>query len=276
METTIYYFTGTGNSLAVARRVAAGLGNTGLAGIPSFRDENRIVPQTPRIGIVCPVHGFAVPGIVYEFIQRIDPSDVEYAFVVLTYAGAMGGALQSARRAFRKAGKELDFGAAVRMPSNDIALSDVQSQATRRRILERAENKIELIIRSISSAKRHVPTGFPLFRPLASLATATVGPLLARHRHTLDRNFSTDEDCVGCGTCAQVCPAENITLVGGRPTWNHRCETCLACINYCPQHAIQYGKRTARRGRYHHPEVSALDLAAQRSPGMEAQGGWRP
>lgn len=38
----------------------------------------------------------------------------------------------------------------------------------------------------------------------------------------------------------------------------------MACINYCPARAIQFGKHTAKRGRYHHPEVSAPDLAAQK------------
>jgi len=265
METTIYYFTGTGNSLAVARRIAAGLGDTELVGIPSLRNEKRIVPEAPRIGIVCPVHGFAIPGIVSEFIGRLDLSSVRYAFLVLTPAGSPGGAFIFARRAFRREGKDLDAGFTVRMPSNDIALSDVQTQATQRKILARANEEIERIIRLIASAEKRLHTGTPLLLPFALLVTATVGPLLARHRHTLDRNFSADNNCTGCGTCVQVCPADNITLQAGRPHWEHRCESCLACINYCPARAIQYGKRTARRGRYHHPEVSAADLAAQKS-----------
>lgn len=50
MKTLIYYFTGTGNSLAVARRIAAGLGDAELVGIPSLRDIARIVPEAPGSG----------------------------------------------------------------------------------------------------------------------------------------------------------------------------------------------------------------------------------
>ncbi len=256
----IYYFTGTGNSLAVAQRIASGLGDTELIGIPSLRDEIRVIPDVRRIGIVCPVHGFTAPGIVAEFIRKLDLSNVRYTFTVVTYAGAPGGALRSIRRALRRAGKELDFGFAVRMPSNDIALSEVQPPEKRREIFSVAEGKIQEAIRAISAGERRAKAG----TPLGWLLAATVGPLLSHHRHSLDKRFSTDEKCIGCEVCIQVCPMDNIVLVDGRPQWRHRCEACMACINYCPEQAIQYGKSTARRGRYHHPEVSVADLAAQK------------
>ncbi|MCD6142062.1 EFR1 family ferrodoxin [Candidatus Bipolaricaulota bacterium] len=264
MKTLIYYFTGTGNSLAVARRIAAGLGDAELVGIPSLRDTARIVPEAPRIGIVCPVHGFALPGIVSEFIGRLDPSSVRYAFIVLTPAGTPGGALIFARRAFRRAGKDLDAGFTVRMPSNDLALSDVQSPTKQRAILARADEKLAAIIRSIAAGEQRFHTIFPLLLPFAWLATVILGSALSHHRHALDRRFFAEDSCTGCGICVQVCPAENIVLVDGRPQWKHRCEACMACINYCPARAIQFGKHTAKRGRYHHPEVSAPDLAAQK------------
>ncbi len=262
MKTVIYYFTGTGNSLAAAQRIAARLGDTALIGIPALRDTAQVIPPPAhRIGVVCPVHGFAVPGIVAEFIERLDLESVEYAFLILTYAGMTGAALSSARRVFRQAGKDLDFGAAVRMPSNDIALSDVQPANKQGKILAAAEARLEKIAQEIAAGatrrSRATPIGWAL--------TATVGLLLARHRHTMDRKLAVNNACDGCGICAQVCPADNITIADGRPRWHHRCEICLACVNYCPQRAIQYGNRTARRGRYHHPEITAVDLAAQKS-----------
>ncbi|MGI5933052.1 MAG: 4Fe-4S dicluster domain-containing protein, partial [Eubacterium sp.] len=34
------------------------------------------------------------------------------------------------------------------------------------------------------------------------------------------------------------------------------CTKCSACINRCPVQAIQYGKRTKKRPRYVHPDMS--------------------
>ncbi len=55
MKTTIYHYTGTGNSLWVARAVAEGLGETNLVSIPDRRDDEPI-GNSDTIGIVFPVH----------------------------------------------------------------------------------------------------------------------------------------------------------------------------------------------------------------------------
>src|SRR5690554_2082546 len=52
MKTVIYYFTGTGNSLAAARKVAAALGETELVPIASLAiTPGTITPDADRVGI---------------------------------------------------------------------------------------------------------------------------------------------------------------------------------------------------------------------------------
>ncbi|HBF40164.1 MAG TPA: 4Fe-4S ferredoxin, partial [Firmicutes bacterium] len=77
---------------------------------------------------------------------------------------------------------------------------------------------------------------------------------------TLDRNFTVNEKCNGCNTCEKVCPVKNIQIADGKPWWQGHCEHCLACIQWCPQEAIQYGSATVHRKRYHHPEVLVKEL----------------
>ena len=50
---------------------------------------------------------------------------------------------------------------------------------------------------------------------------------------------------------AQVCPLKNIVIRDGRPTWNGACTHCTACLNLCPAGAIEYGKKTVGKPRYH-------------------------
>lgn len=64
------------------------------------------------------------------------------------------------------------------------------------------------------------------------------------------------------GICKTVCPCGNIELQAGKPVWLHHCEQCLACIQWCPPEAIQFGKKTPRYERYRHPEVKLSDIIA--------------
>ena len=38
--------------------------------------------------------------------------------------------------------------------------------------------------------------------------------------------------------------------------WGMDCTSCLACYHVCPQHAVQYGKRTKDKGQYFNPNQS--------------------
>jgi formate hydrogenlyase subunit 6/NADH:ubiquinone oxidoreductase subunit I len=74
-----------------------------------------------------------------------------------------------------------------------------------------------------------------------------------------DRSITVDERCNGCGTCAQVCPAQNVAIVDGRPRFGGRCEVCFACDEWCPRGAVQHWSR-GRGVKYHHPDVALRDM----------------
>lgn len=47
------------------------------------------------------------------------------------------------------------------------------------------------------------------------------------------------EKCAGCGACAEVCPAEAISLVGGTAKVDQeKCTDCEACVEVCPNGAM--------------------------------------
>ena len=66
-----------------------------------------------------------------------------------------------------------------------------------------------------------------------------------------DKAFTASAACNGCGQCVKRCPLNNITLPDGKPLWGGRCTHCMACICYCPAEAIEYGKKSAGKPRYH-------------------------
>ena len=52
----VLYFTGTGNSLYVAKRIGGE-----LLSIPKLMKEEQFIIEDDIVGIICPVYGFAVP-----------------------------------------------------------------------------------------------------------------------------------------------------------------------------------------------------------------------
>ena len=66
------------------------------------------------------------------------------------------------------------------------------------------------------------------------------------NRPVLDTN-----KCVGCGKCARLCPLNDISIVDGLPVWGKNCTHCMACICHCPTGAIEYGRKSLGKPRYH-------------------------
>ncbi|HAZ30496.1 TPA: 4Fe-4S ferredoxin [Candidatus Acetothermia bacterium] len=265
MRTTLYYFTGTGNSLACARAIAAGLGDADLVPISSLRGEERVRVLTERVGIVCPVYFYTLPLIVREFIPRLDLSGVRYAFLVATMGGLPGLAVLHGEELFKKAGGDLHAGFAVRMFANYIAEYNVRGEGAVRAMGRRMERRVKEIVPTVQAERCHLERGWPFDRLLSRAMFALLGRKFVETARTRDRLFTADPSCNRCGTCARVCPVENVRLVEGRPEWLGHCEQCFACIHFCPVAAIQIrGKRTRLRGRYHHPDVTVEDIAGQR------------
>lgn len=266
METMIYYFTGTGNSLAVARDICERLDDCRVVPIVSLNDEpGPIRPAAERVGIVYPVYFSGVPSIVVEIAARLDLGEARYVFAISTMGGS--GAEPSLRQLDRllqdgPGGRGLDAGFAVRMPGNYIRLYDGPGDRALERTLADAGRRVAIIAEAVGRGEHTMPR----FSPAGSIIHRAYYPRFLAGVHEADATFTVDDRCTACGTCVAVCPVGNVRIDDGRPTWLHRCEQCMACIQHCPVQAIQAGPKTASRRRYRHPGVTVEALADR--PGL--------
>jgi flavodoxin len=118
MKTVIYYFSGTGNSLAVARDIAEKTSGK-LIFIPSVMDQQIIMTDADVIGIVFPVYFRAVLGgiplIIRRFTKKLADISSKYIFAVCTYGmGPPDFSILS--NAIQSRGGKLAAGFAVKMP----------------------------------------------------------------------------------------------------------------------------------------------------------------
>jgi len=155
--------------------------------------------------------------------------------------------------------RRLEAGFAVKMPGNYIVMyGSLEKKSIEKTLLE-AERRVEEIADRVNRGVREKPS----WSPFAALVHHLMYPRFIAGVHDADRKFTVDDRCTACGTCAEVCPVENIQLVEGRPTWLHHCGQCMACIQLCPTRAIQAGPKTEGRERYRHPGIEIGMLKGQ-------------
>lgn len=260
MKVGIYYFSATGNSLAVARDLAREIPGAEVLPVtaalkPDYRQDYDC------LGIVFPVYMFGLPLIVTEFLRKIQPKRDAYVFAVANYGGLPGRALNMARGMLRKRGIILSGGFGVTMPGNYTPLYGAISEKRQKAMFEQEAARV----REIASLIREKSPAFSEEGPF--LMNYLLYLLLYRAGSSRipssDTRFRVTEKCVKCGICQRVCPVRNIELREGKPAWLHHCQHCMACLQWCPTEAIQYTKATEGRKRYHHPLVSAEDIMVQ-------------
>lgn len=260
MKTTIFYFTGTGNSLKVAQDLAIKLGNSNIVSITSFLKRNEEIPiSSERIGIVYPVYMWGIPKIVSQFIKTITHMNkYKFFFAVATNGGKVAGSLLVLSNKLSSRGFKLSLGFSLKLPSNYIPKHSAGSIEEQKSLFIGAEKKlgeIALLIKNNESAK--IERG--PFRDCL-LKTSIISRIISPFIPKLDKRFVVDKNCISCGLCEKICPVQNITLKNGKPMWTHNCEMCLRCLNYCPKDAIQFGKDTIGKKRYKNPFLKVNDF----------------
>lgn len=258
MTTQICYFTGTGNSLWAAKKLAENLDNARLISLAAAHGENDNGPfQT--IGLVFPVHIWGLPRIVIDFVQRLNAQSAKYYFALAVNAGQVAATLLQLQKIFSAKGLVLNAGFSLDMPSNYIPWGGAIAEDKQHNKFRRAEEKIKNIAEIIKAQNNLEPEKGPLWQNiLFSFFYRKSYP----HIHKMDKSFWADDKCNSCRICEKICPAHNILLMDGKPSWQHNCEQCFACLQWCPEEAIQYAKNTKNKKRYRHPEIKLKDMLA--------------
>jgi ferredoxin len=243
MKTTLFYFSGTGNSLAVARDLAAALGETEIVRMDRVAVDVPVDLSADRIGFVFPVYMWGLPLIVARFLRRIRDAQDRYYFAVATYGGSPGATLRQAAAVLSENGNTLAAGFAVRMPGNYTPMYGAFAPKKQQKFFDKEKARIPEIAAAVREGKQVAPE---VSNPLVNwLLSKHFYSFAAPHIPEMDKSFWVEDKCTGCGTCAKACPAGNIVMEKGRPSWQHRCEQCMACLQWCPECALQYGKAKA-------------------------------
>ena len=277
MKTEIYYFTGTGNSLYVAKDIAD-LIDAGLIPIASAVKQDVIESDAEVLGMVFPVYINELPVIIKEFAGKLK-TKAGYIFAVATFGGASGASLFMLRDILSQNKIELNAGFGVHMPQNTFykwwehpekvcRRWEKKKTTAARRILAGKEGFfLPSPILEFAMRKLHNSRIKPAFRKaMLEMTGADESMGTDEMMHISGKSYKVSDACNGCGSCAEVCPKGNIEILDGRPVWGESCEACLACFNYCPQNAIS-GGLSVDGFRYRNPYIKVSEIRAQKNVG---------
>jgi ferredoxin len=258
----IFYFSGTGNSLYVAKNIAQ-YNDEKLISVAEVMNseegscEYNLV-DNEIIGFIYPIYAWAPPEMVIKFIERLKLNNYKnnYIFTIATCGENIGNTIKTLDNCLKKKNWCLNSGFSISMPNNYIILGNVDTKEVENKKLLAAEDTLKNI-NSILKERREgiyqVEKG-----AMPGVLTSVINPLFNKMAINT-KKFYANDNCNGCGLCESVCNCKTIK-VQDKPKWGKECTQCLACIHLCPTKAIQYGKGTESKGRYMNPNINVNEM----------------
>ena len=244
----ILFFSGTGNSNYVAKRIADALGDeiVNLNARIKASDSSSI-ETGERVIIVTPTYAWRIPRVVRDWLLKTELRGAKQAWFVMTCGSEIGNADRYNRELCTEKAISCMGTAQIVMPENYIAMFSAPQADEARQIVAKAEPSIDRAIAAIQRNQPFAPTRNNLYDRFMS------GPVnLIFYKFFVNADaFTVSDACISCGQCAKRCPMNNVTLKDGKPVWGRNCTHCMACICYCPVSAIEYGKKSVGQPRYH-------------------------
>ena len=268
----MYYFSGTGNSLHIAKELQKRIPNTTLIPMISLLKKETVKTNADIVAIVFPLHLTTLPKPVDEFVKKLDMTSAKYAFSIITRIGTFSTANVYLNKVLRKRGKLLDASFMINMANNSPAglkpfadkkwvekISNANVLGLEKKVQESLQFVVDCVVRR---EKIHA-------NGTMSFSSHILEPIMTKltHKTSHEIPFYTDASCTGCGICGRVCLSGKIKAVNGKVMWDEsvQCFYCYACFNFCPEQSILIDKKyDLKNGRYHHPDIDYKEICAQK------------
>ena len=249
----IYYFSGTGNTLWSAKKIAGMVGgDTELVNIGVEVQNNNIVLEADIVVLLFPSYAYGMPLAVRRFVQNA-VLKTPYVAAFVTYGSSPAGTMAGLSRILKKKGVTAAFFGRIPAVENYIAIFGEQKEETVQRRTAMQAEATEMAARCVAGRRTNKVN---TFRPLSAL----VWVLFSLGIKIFYKHYRISGECDGCGVCVKICPVSAVVLREKRPVFLANCEHCQACLNWCPKKAVHFGRLNARVKRYHHPEITLAEM----------------
>lgn len=245
----VLYFSATGNTEFIAQEIAKRTGDECLNLLDRIKkgDNSPINSEKPFV-ICAPVYVCEIPRFMTKYLKKQEFTGSRDVFFILTSGGYSGPTGNLLKKMF-KAKKMICHGhAEFKMPRNYVASDSypmLEPEQIKERILESYKQLDQVaadILAKNELTARHASV-------METIITVPFNPVWCKFKLKA-KDFYAEDNCIGCGKCAKLCPLNNIKLVDNKPVWGDQCTHCMACICNCPIESIQYGNITKEKDHY--------------------------
>lgn len=243
----ILYFSGTGNSEYVAKRICKEIGDEFINLFEKIRnlDFSEMHSVRPWIMVV-PTYAWRIPHIVQNWMENTAFTGNRDIYFIMTCGGSIGNAGKYLDKLCRKKNMNYRGCMGITMPENYIALFSTPTQEKALQIIDQAEPVIDQAVAYIKNGKPFPQIDVSFKDCMNSgIVNDLFYPVFVHAK-----KFYTTDTCISCGKCVNVCPLNNIRMDNKTPVWGNHCTHCMACICHCPKEAIEYGKHSQGLTRY--------------------------
>lgn len=243
----VIYFSGTGNSRFCAQMIASKTGDEIIDSRSFIKDgiAGEFVSGKPWV-FVSPTYAWQIPHVFEDFIKSANFDGATDAYFVMTCGSDIGAAGEKLEELCKEKGLDYRGVLEVVMPENYVAMFRVPDEEESAKIIKSALPVLEDGIACINEG-----SDFPA-REVGAVDRKKSGIVNwgFYKKYVSAKKFYTTDACIGCGKCEELCMLNNISLTSGKPVWGENCTHCMSCICYCPEEAIEYGKKSQGKPRY--------------------------
>lgn len=243
----VVYFTGTGNSRYCAKKIAESLNDELINAFDFIKSGMTAELKSAKPWVfVSPTYAWQIPHVFEKFIREGYFAVNTDAYFVMTCGEDIGNAGEKIKKLCEDMTFNFKGVLPIVMPENYTALFKTPEKEEAKRIIDAAEPIIEAGIEKIRS-------GESFDEIAADSAAKCKSGIINRIFYKFivkSKKFRVTNQCNGCGKCAKNCVLNNITIKYAKPVWGNECTHCMACINGCPQKAVEYGRRSKGKARY--------------------------
>ena len=244
----VFYFTATGNCLAIAREL-----DPEPISIPQALQKGDLHFKDSIIGFVVPDYAAELPKIVREFIEK-GSFQADYIYMICTYGKEYSVVSEWSYAFLKEHGVDIKLVEVLKMVDNYLPSFDMEEEKA---IDKQIPEQLSRIKARIANREEGIVESSPHGREAYAIVSAR------DPKYNNGSSVYVDTDCcIGCGICSLVCPRGFYQVRDGKACrTSETCDFCLACVHHCPRRAIKLAYLDKNpKARYICPDVKLADI----------------